>query len=165
MNTELNESAEKYAEHKSSSPVFKEAHIKDFKAGAQWQAEQKQSAGDGLDLNKHLEQLFLECEHGDEQHRKWLKDKFDDYGKKYETLLENKWNDAKKDPPPTHTVVLGFNKKWVDEDYEPEGIRECFIGGEGWISAFWDNEMDTWRDDDKTEPTHWMKRPSPPINK
>lgn len=34
------------------------------------------------DLNKHLEQLFLECEHGDAEHRKWLKDKFNDYAKR-----------------------------------------------------------------------------------
>lgn len=26
-----------------------------------------------------LRQLYKECEHGDEEHRKWLKDKFEDF--------------------------------------------------------------------------------------
>lgn len=36
----------------------------------------------GEELKVHLDKLFLECEHGDEQHRKWLKDKFNDYLKR-----------------------------------------------------------------------------------
>lgn len=33
-----------------------------------------------------LDQLFLECEHGDAEHRQWLKDKFEDYRRRYEDL-------------------------------------------------------------------------------
>lgn len=36
-------------------------------------------------LSNHLEKLFLECEHGDEEHRKWLKNKFNDYLQKANT--------------------------------------------------------------------------------
>ena len=35
----LDLAANKYAENKSSSPVFREAHITDFKAGAEWQSQ------------------------------------------------------------------------------------------------------------------------------
>lgn len=30
-------------------------------------------------LRGSLEELYLECEHGDEEHRKWLKDKFNSF--------------------------------------------------------------------------------------
>lgn len=33
-----------------------------------------------------LEQLYKECEHGDEEHRQWLKDKFDDFYKRQEEI-------------------------------------------------------------------------------
>lgn len=35
-----------------------------------------------IDLMKLLDELYLECEHGDDEHRKWLKDKFDDFYKR-----------------------------------------------------------------------------------
>ena len=68
--------------------------------------------------------------------------------------------------PPDCTVVLGYNEKWVDEDFEPEGIRECFYSeamGE-WNSAKWDNDQDHWWNDTETSPTHWMQRPDKPSN-
>jgi hypothetical protein len=43
MKTELEEAAERYAERKSSSSVFQEAHKKDFIAGANFQAEKMYS--------------------------------------------------------------------------------------------------------------------------
>lgn len=33
-------------------------------------------------LQVSLEELYKECEHGDEEHCKWLKDKFDDFYKR-----------------------------------------------------------------------------------
>lgn len=30
-------------------------------------------------LKQHLNKLYEECKHGDEEHQKWLKDKFEDY--------------------------------------------------------------------------------------
>jgi hypothetical protein len=32
-----------------------------------------------MNLKEILDELFLECEHGDAEHRQWLKDKFEDY--------------------------------------------------------------------------------------
>lgn len=64
--------------------------------------------------------------------------------------------------PPECTVVLGYSPKWVNEDFEPEGIRECFYNEE-WCSAKWNNDRDCWDADYDTKPTHWMQRPQPPI--
>lgn len=33
-------------------------------------------------MNKYLEELFKECAHGDEEHRKWLYDKFQEFSEK-----------------------------------------------------------------------------------
>lgn len=30
-------------------------------------------------LKNHLDKLYEECKHGDEEHQKWLKDKFENY--------------------------------------------------------------------------------------
>lgn len=84
-----------------------------------------------------------------------------------------KWEDAVTNPPPPLTVVLGYNEKWIDEDFEPEGIRECFMSDDGeWNSAVWDNDQDNWHNEstwgDKghpwvgVAPTHWMQRPKAP---
>jgi FtsZ-binding cell division protein ZapB len=32
-------------------------------------------------FKRRLDELYLECEHGDKEHRKWLKNKFDDFYK------------------------------------------------------------------------------------
>ena len=45
-NETIAEAAEKYAQGKSSSSVFTEAHINDFIAGAEWQAERLDSLWD-----------------------------------------------------------------------------------------------------------------------
>lgn len=80
-----------------------------------------------------------------------------------ELEVEGKWIDVREDKPPVNTVVLGYNKLWIDEDYEPEGIRECFYTDENeWCSARWNNSMDEWIADRDTSPTYWMQRPEPP---
>jgi len=45
---------------------------------------------DGSDFERRnfkelLYKLYLECEHGDEEHRKWLRDKFDNF---YKRMIE-----------------------------------------------------------------------------
>jgi hypothetical protein len=37
-----------------------------------------------LNLKQILDELFAECEHGDAEHRQWLKDKFEDFRKRKE---------------------------------------------------------------------------------
>lgn len=53
--------------------------------------------------------------------------------------------------------VLGYNPEWVNEDFNPKGVRECFAsdGGEdGWISAKWDSDSDCYNTDYISVPTH-----------
>ncbi|MEO7046575.1 MAG: hypothetical protein ABI091_14790 [Ferruginibacter sp.] len=85
----------------------------------------------------------------------------------------DKWIDAKKELPPENTIVHGFNKKWIDEEYNPEGVRSCFMDQDGeWNSAKWDNEQDNWHNESTwaekghywygVAPTHWKPLPKPP---
>jgi hypothetical protein len=46
----LEEAAEKYAERKSSNPTFRNTHIRDFKAGADWQSERMYSEEEVYEL-------------------------------------------------------------------------------------------------------------------
>lgn len=80
--------------------------------------------------------------------------------------------------PPAGIEVLGFNKEWIDEDFNPNGSRVCWRDEEGvWTSACWCNTMDSWQtlksNSDNTEyspyndnnadaPTHFMYKPKPP---
>lgn len=71
-----------------------------------------------------------------------------------------KWIITSKETPPPGTTILGYNEKWIDGDFNPEGIRECFMNDDNsWNSAYWDNDLDTWCNDMETMPTHWMQRP------
>ena len=68
---------------------------------------------------------------------------------------------------PTETVpVLGYNAEWVDGDFNPKGIRECVLYGDGtqWMTARWCDTHDCWVTtyDHEAIPTHWMEYPEPP---
>lgn len=52
----LEEAAEKYAEGKSSHPTFRNTHIRDFNAGANWQSERMYSEEEVLQLLLRLQQ-------------------------------------------------------------------------------------------------------------
>ena len=81
--------------------------------------------------------------------------------------------------------MIAFNKKWIDEDSNPNGIRIGFLEGYNFISAEWDDEWETYvthhkEGDDYGDvpasmlderhmkfakpnmPTHWMKMPTHP---
>jgi hypothetical protein len=71
------------------------------------------------------------------------------------------------DLPEQATAVLGFSKEWIDEDFNPDGIRECHYSGSTvesaeWISAKWWDYQDCWNVDTITKPTHWIAIPKPP---
>lgn len=77
--------------------------------------------------------------------------------------------------PVTNQEVLGWNKYWVNEDYNPDGICLCFLDDEGvWTIAVWCGTHDEWhtwehnipykdRNGIKPAPTHWRPKPLPPI--
>lgn len=76
--------------------------------------------------------------------------------------VEGEWINAGKDLPPNCTIVDGWNKNWIDEDFNPEGIRECFLQDKGgWVSARWNAQHDCWDNDEETSPTMWKQRFSP----
>lgn len=55
---------------------------------------------------------------------------------------------------------LGYSKDWIDLDFNPDGIRECFINGQfGWTSAKWNGCHDCWDNIVDSNPTHVMLFP------
>lgn len=68
-----------------------------------------------------------------------------------------------------------FNEKWIDEDFNPSGLRVGFLDDDGFISTEWDEDCDcyctTYEEGDDVDaygrkkpnmPTHWMKMPTHP---
>lgn len=77
--------------------------------------------------------------------------------------------------PEAGIEVLGFNEKWVDEDFNPDGVCLCFLGDDRmWTVAVWCDSCDEWhtmyskRWTDNEEqvviepPTHWKNKPKKP---
>lgn len=96
-----------------------------------------------------------------------------------------KWNKVSEKELPYGEEVIAFNKKWIDEDFNPNGTRVGFLGDDGFISAEWEDEWDEYvthyeEGDDYDDvpasmlderhmkfakpnmPTHWMKMPTHP---
>lgn len=83
------------------------------------------------------------------------------------------WKITEFESPSEGTEVIGFSPGWIDEDFNPNGTRVCFLGGDGWISAYWCNYHDEYHTRDSVEdneqfadskaenqiPTHWMPIP------
>lgn len=59
--------------------------------------------------------------------------------------------------------VMGYHPDWIDEDFCKDGIRECFLFGDGseWQSARWDGYSDQWIAEDGA-PQLWHSHPNPP---
>ena len=69
--------------------------------------------------------------------------------------------------PPQGTVILGYSADWVDKDFNPDGIRECWPTFcddvvENWTSAKWFDHQDCYVSDTESAPTHWMPLPGAP---
>ncbi|MFL1404232.1 hypothetical protein ACJO2E_02665 [Marinobacter sp. M1N3S26] len=62
--------------------------------------------------------------------------------------------------------VMGYHPAWVDEDFCKDGIRECFLFGDGseWQSARWDGYSDQWIVEDGA-PALWHPHPNPPTER
>ena len=62
-------------------------------------------------------------------------------------------------------VVLLHSKEWIDEDFNPKGIREGFRNEDDdgpIVSARWNNCVDCWVTVINEEATHWMRQPNAP---
>lgn len=64
------------------------------------------------------------------------------------------------DDPKTHIgdALYGFNAEWIDEDFCPSGVREIAYMGDHFISSKWDGCHDVWTIDERSQPTHVMRR-------
>ena len=106
--------------------------------------------------------------------------------KKNRKIIKNRkimWNKVSEKELPYGEEVIAFNKKWIDEWFNHNGIRVGFLEGNEFISAEWNNEWesyDTHYGDDYDDvpvgmldehhmefakpnmPTHWMKMPTHP---
>lgn len=78
----------------------------------------------------------------------------------------NAWIPVEHRKPEVCIPVLGFSEKWKHEDFNPKGVRECFLMDDGlWLSAVWNNEQDCWDTHAHAppyQPTHWQEIPYPP---
>jgi hypothetical protein len=63
----------------------------------------------------------------------------------------------------TEYEVIGFNKNWIDEDFNPNGTRVCTLVDEVdvWVCAKYIPMHDSYTDNDEA-PTHWKPSPNPP---
>jgi hypothetical protein len=68
--------------------------------------------------------------------------------------------------PPPGKMLIGYNKNWVDDEYNPSGICECFVDDDGnWTFTKWNihtDEFDTIKmlfDQDQFKPSHWSEMP------
>lgn len=60
--------------------------------------------------------------------------------------------------------VIGFHPEWIDQDFNPNGTRIGFIGGDDtFISARWWDYQDTYVNDENVMPTHYMFIPTNPL--
>ena len=63
---------------------------------------------------------------------------------------------------------IGYNSAWIDLDFNPSGISECFLqesDEDYWIISKWDNDQDYWQSINSIDifgdtetlppPTHW----------
>jgi len=86
-------------------------------------------------------------------------------------LVEGNENDTLRN----HGEVLGFNKSWINEDFNPDGICMCFLGDDGWTIAKWCGSCDEWHtrvsnpdcvliesEPAIDAPTHFMFKPQKP---
>jgi hypothetical protein len=77
-----------------------------------------------------------------------------------------KWikiEDLKEDQLTNEIKFIGFNKDWIDEDFNPDGTRECFPtdgASSGWCSAKCIDYHDTYASVYDTKPTHVAFMPS-----
>ncbi len=92
-------------------------------------------------------------------------------------LTDKHWVSVKDNPPEEGIEFLLYNEKWIDEDFNPKGIRVGFLDGlGGWISSHWCNTHDEYHtrissEDDKQfedfkgenqVPTHYWPLPDKP---
>ena len=79
-------------------------------------------------------------------------------------VLKRQWISVKEKDSPHGIPVLLWSKEWVDEDFNPTGVREGhFVEGEGYTSCGWDACQDVFTTEENSYPSMWSKKVSPLI--
>ena len=66
-------------------------------------------------------------------------------------------------PKSTDFEVIGFNKEWIDPDFNPKGQRVCFVDDDGfWMCAKWSDSAQQYITEVNDMPTYWRYSPTPP---
>ena len=77
-----------------------------------------------------------------------------------------RWRPIADKGAPHGIPVLLWKEEWVDEDFNPTGVRfGHFIEGEGYTSCGWNACQDTFTTEDESYPTLWSYLPQPPVKK
>ncbi len=71
------------------------------------------------------------------------------------------WIPTSERLPEVCKPVIGYAATWIDDDYNPIGVRECFRNDDEWQSAAWNNYQDCY-DIEVGAPDFWMPYPDPP---
>jgi hypothetical protein len=105
---------------------------------------------------------------------KWIKSQIQSIHPQSSERENCKWISVDDKLPIDGCEVIGFNEKWIDEDFNPNGTRICgYNDGICWIIVRWNPSQDCWMTDftDDSDcqseiPTHWMSiKQRPLINK
>lgn len=85
---------------------------------------------------------------------------------KTQILMNNNWILTSEAPIEIGVEVIGFHPEWIHEDFNPNGTRLGFfqdgIDEPFFISVKWDNESDSYENDEELIPTHYMPMPRKP---
>lgn len=75
------------------------------------------------------------------------------------------WIETSITPPEQGVEVVGFHPDWINEDFNPNGTRACFLDGdETWYSARWCNYHDSFESENTEKaPIYWFPMPVKPI--
>lgn len=75
---------------------------------------------------------------------------------------ELNWQSVSETPAPHGIPVWCCNPAWINEDFNPEGIREGFWNDDGyWITCGWDPCNDVFTTIEQDTPTMWATRVKP----
>jgi len=68
------------------------------------------------------------------------------------------WRQVVSGNIPEGVELIGFDHKWVNADFNPEGLRVCFFNDGEWISAYWNDYQDTYQNSNDVP---FLYRPMP----
>ena len=75
----------------------------------------------------------------------------------------DKWIKVEDRLPNIGVEVNAFHPSWIDDDYNPLGVRTGFLNGDDkFYSAKWNNYHDCYQEESDIMPTYWQPLPAAP---